>query len=161
MLRQFPPFAKFSKICLLAGLFALVFEPSAHAVLGESESTVPALAKNWKSAAMTSLTTLNYHVLEVDDGGVSVREYVGPDGKVFAVTWRGMRQPNLPKLLGNYHGELQAAEKQRPARRSLREPLQLKTLNTTSYRGGHMRDIRGRVFLTDHLPDGVRPEDLE
>jgi hypothetical protein len=150
---------------LIQGVLALLLAnlPPEHAgaVLGESASSVPRHATLWRSQRQLSLNNPNFQVKEVDDSGVMVREYIGPDSKVFAVTWRGLRQPDLETLLGGYHGELRAAEKQRPPKRAFREPSELKGINITVERGGHMRDIRGRAYLTDHLPSGVRPEDLE
>ncbi len=150
---------------ILALFFTSFLPLPASAVLGESESSVPRNAKLWRSQRQLSLSDSgfrpNFQVKEVDDSGVLVREYIGPDNKVFAVVWRGLRQPDLTKLLGGYHSELRSAEKQRPPKRALREPSELKGTNITVERGGHMRDIRGRAYLTDHLPTGVRPEDLE
>jgi len=152
---------RFLVLGVLALLFTNLLSGHACAVLGESATSVPRHARLWRSQRQLSLNNPNFQVKEIDDSGVMVREYIGPDLKVFAVTWRGLRQPDLSRLLGSYHEELRAAERQRPPKRALREPSELKGTNITVERSGHMRDIRGRAYLTDLLPSGVRPEDLE
>src|SRR5271156_1611294 len=39
--------------------------------------------------------------------GVTVNEYLSPDGTVFAVSWRGPGPPDLSQLFGSYFAEYQ------------------------------------------------------
>ena len=133
---------------------------SALATLGESESSVADVKTRLSGKArVQSLEKFKVH--EITITGVVIREYVGSDGRVFAVAWRGMRQPDLEPLLGTYTNEFRAADRQRPERRGLREPVSTKTSQIIVHRSGHMRDIRGLAYLPDRLPAGVALEDLE
>ena len=47
--------------------------------------------------------------------GTVLREYAGPDGKIFAVTWNGPFIPNLKQTLGSYFTEFAARARRRRA----------------------------------------------
>lgn len=109
------------------------------------------------------------HLIQQD--GTEIREYALPDGTVFAVTWRGPTQPDLSVLLGSYYNEyqdtlalLQRSTSQhsndRTAQRRGRSARVIRSKNMVLERSGHMRDIRGKAYLPQLMPDGVHPEDL-
>lgn len=93
--------------------------------------------------------------------GIAVNEYVSPDGRVFAVTWRGRRPPDLAMLLGAYFAQYQDAAKA--------GGLTAHGLHHASVRGsdvvvetaGHMRDMWGRAFLPAMLPAGMRESEIQ
>lgn len=150
-------------LVIAIGLGLMLFAASeAGAVLGESESSVSvsagALKGSHKAAAATST---KFRVHEIESAGVKIREYVGPDQKVFAVTWRGMRQPDLETLFGSFFNEFTAADRQRGPRRAFREAVTTQSSRVTVVRSGRMRDIRGKAFIADLVPNGVNPMDLE
>jgi len=135
----------------------------AHAVLGEDVSTVHKSAKATQSKLAPATAPFSVHEVEID--GVKIREYVGADNRVFAVTWRGIREPvDLEGLLGNFYRDFSGAESKAsrpPGPPSFRSPSEVKGNRITVIRSGHQRDIRGVAYLTNQLPTGVRPEDLE
>lgn len=149
-------------ICLSAAPISL-----AHAVLGESASTVHPRAKIRMSQLPPATAPFTVHEVEVD--GVTIREFVGSGNRVFAIAWRGIREPvNLEDLLGTYYLDFSAAAEktnnQTPPQQGLqqfRAPSSVKGDQITVIRSGHQRDIRGIAYLTGQLPAGVRPEDLE
>ena len=92
------------------------------------------------------------------DGGSTVREYVGPDGKVFAVAWQGPFHPDYQVLLGRYFAQLQQATAARQARRA---PVTIDTPGFVFQSFGHLRGLGGRAYVPQMLPDGVSTEDIK
>lgn len=91
--------------------------------------------------------------------GTTIREFVSPAGKVFAVTWEGPFLPDLHQLLGNYFDQFsQAVQAQGPRRRG---PVVIKEPGLVVESGGHMRAFVGRAYVPSMLPEGVRPEDIQ
>jgi Protein of unknown function (DUF2844) len=90
--------------------------------------------------------------------GVTVNEYLSPDGTVFAVSWRGPRPPDLPQLLGSYFAEFQTAAASPQAQRG---HLLVQTENLVVETSGHMRDLRGRAYLPALLPQGVSADEIQ
>jgi hypothetical protein len=90
--------------------------------------------------------------------GVTVNEYLSPDGTVFAVSWRGPRPPDLPQLLGSYFAEFQTAAASPQAQRG---HLLIQTENLIVETSGHMRDLRGRAYLPALLPQGVSADEIQ
>ena len=86
-----------------------------------------------------------------------MREYVSPDGKVFAVAWHGPTSPDLKQLLGSHFEEFRQALRNRGPGHG---PIVLQLPGLVVQLGGHMRDFGGRAYLPDQLPSGVRAEDI-
>ena len=141
----------------------------AHAVLGETADSVTADAAAFDANAFRQVprSALNapalkaYTVEEMTTAsGIAVKEYIGSDGKVFAVTWRGRRPPNLSILLGPYFKQYQDAANA--------GGLSAYGLHHASVRGsevavdtaGHMRDMWGRALLPAMLPPGVEQSEI-
>lgn len=141
----------------------------AHAALGETANSVAADAaslnatavKHSPRSAMNAPTIVAYMVEEMTTAsGIAVSEYVGPDGKIFAASWRGRRPPDLSVLLGSYFTQYQEA--------AIAGGLGAHGLHHASVRGsevvvemaGHMRDMSGRAFLPAMLPSGVEQSEI-
>ncbi len=90
--------------------------------------------------------------------GVTVNEYLAPDGTVFAVSWRGPRPPDLSQLLGSYFAEFQTAA---AAPQAQRGHLLIRTESLVVETSGHMRDLRGRAYLPALLPPGVKADEIQ
>jgi hypothetical protein len=144
--------------------------PPAHAALGESADSVAADAASFDANAVrhTSRSALNAPALAAytvermtTASGIAVNEYVGPEGKVFAVTWRGRRPPDLSVLLGSYFGQYRDA--------AIAGGLTAHGLHHASVRGsdvvvetaGHMRDMWGRALLPAMVPPGVEQSEIQ
>jgi len=143
--------------------------PPAHAALGESADSVTADAASFAATAVRQVarsalnapTVTAYTVEQMTTAsGIAVNEYVGPDGRVFAVTWRGRRPPDLSMLLGSYFAQYRAA--------AIAGGLAAHGLHHASVRGsevavetaGHMRDMWGRALLPAMLPPGVEQSEI-
>ncbi len=153
----------------LALLLVVASPPTASAALGETADSIAADAASFAASATTSVAhpALNapaltaYTVEQITTAsGIAVNEYVGPDRKVFAVTWRGRRPPDLSILLGPYFTQYQDAANT--------GGLTAHGLHHASVRGsdvlvetaGHMRDMRGRALLPAMLPRGVEQSEI-
>jgi hypothetical protein len=84
--------------------------------------------------------------------GTTIRQFVSPAGKVFAVSWQGFA-PDLRQLLGEYFDAFIAAAQALPSRRG--RGMHLETGDLVFESGGHMRFVVGRAFLRSQLPEGV------
>ena len=142
----------------------------AHAALGETADSVAADAASFNVSAVRhdSRSALNAPGLTVctvermtTASGIAINEYVSLDGRVFAVSWRGRRPPDLSTLLGSYFAQYQDAANA--------GGLVAYGLHHASVRGsdvvvetaGHMRDMWGRAMLPAMLPPGVEQSEIQ
>lgn len=112
-------------------------------------------------ASVRMTQAANYKVQEMQSfaGRTTVKEYVSPAGKVFAVTWRGQFMPQLKQLLGKYFSQYEAALKARPRRYGHR-PLDIQLPGLVIQTGGHVHDYFGRAYVPGMLPDGVSAKEI-
>lgn len=151
-----------SRLCrlLCAGLvIALIvtLSPCSHAALGDDVAAVAAdqarmqaSLQVWRkdSYAVHELATLS---------GTTVREFVGNNGKVFAVSWSGGWRPNLRDIMGSHYDRFIAATR---GKRRARGVARIELPGMVVIMGGHQRAFFGHVYLTDQLPEGLSPEDI-
>src|SRR5580765_6849497 len=80
------------------------------ASLGGSLPTIESDRAHMKSALVRITRADGYTVHEtLSPTGTTVREYVGPDGIVFGVSWDGQFPPDFRQLLGNYFDQYRNA----------------------------------------------------
>ncbi len=104
----------------------------------------------------------SYTVHEIQSAtGTVVREYVSPEGKVFAIAWHGPWLPDLRQLLGGYFEQYRAALQSRSSTRMVRKPVVIDQPGLVVQIGGHMRAFAGRAYVPGMLPSGVRAEDIQ
>ncbi len=143
-------------MCLIFAIASLLHTPSSIASLGGSEATIEgdreALAGSSKLIQRTG-----YSIHQIDATGVTLKEYAAPGGTVFAVSWRGMRPPDLSAVLGTYFGEYQAAANSR-GRTRRRGAFRAEAEHIVIEMGGHMRNTWGRVLVPALLPSGFSEE---
>jgi hypothetical protein len=94
------------------------------------------------------------HQLITSDGAV-IREYVSPEGKVFAISWQARFIPNLPQLLGSYFPRVQQAAQAKVQRGG---PLVINTGDFVYSSGGRMMNFHGSAFVPGLLPKNVTAE---
>ena len=129
----------------------------AAAALGETEVSVQADAEQLR-ASIKSEDRVGYRVHEVQlPSGTLLREFVGPDGKVFAVAWRGPHPPNLRQALGRYFDVYVSAPN---PQRADHKHLQIQQGDLVVQASGHMRAFSGRAYLAGAVPGGVNLGDL-
>jgi uncharacterized protein DUF2844 len=128
----------------------------ASATLGEPEVSVQAdSAKLQSSVKMTDQSLFRVHELTLQ-GGTVVREFVGLDGKVFAVSWHGPYMPNLRQMLGKYFVIMTSAPRLHPDHNH----MQIQQGDLVVQNGGHMLAFSGRAYLASAIPAGVNVGDL-
>ena len=96
-------------------------------------------------------TGYKLHQIITSDGAL-VREYVSPEGKVFAISWHAHSLPNLAQLLGAYFPRVQQASQTRTQRGG---PLVIRNADFVFFRGGRMMDFHGTAYLPGLLPKNV------
>ncbi|MBS1958908.1 MAG: DUF2844 domain-containing protein [Bdellovibrionales bacterium] len=164
---------------LLSLLLSLSPPPSAHATLGEGEASIENVRRAFgatrqavvgRTARRNSAVNFKMHELRARPiggragraSGITLREYVNADGKVFAVSWQGFRTPNLQEILGGYAPEAARLEstpstvKERAARSRYMESKSL-----IEARNGHPRGLRGRYLSVSLAPKGVTLDDIQ
>jgi hypothetical protein len=124
------------------------------AALGESVDSVESDRESLTAVrgAVTAHREYTVHVIKTDS--TVIREYVSPQGIVFAIAWNGLVHPNLTELLGSYEGEYQEALRQTPRKQGRRQ-LHVKTDRVVVQKWGHIRDMKGRAYAPDLIPPGV------
>lgn len=146
---------------LAAPLLALGSSP-ALAVLGgdaTSISTDQARLKAAKREVAPAAAAAGYTIHELQlDSGTLVREYLGAEGKVFAVAWQGPFLPNLQQLFGTYYAPYTEAVKRQQGQR---RPVMLQQSNLVVESAGRMRAFSGRAYDPSLLPANVRLEEIQ
>jgi hypothetical protein len=147
--------AAFLSLALIAGLSPRM----ASATLGEPEASVQTDAVQLQGSIKTMTNGAAYRVHEMQlPSGTALREYVAPDGNVFAVAWKGPMPPNLRQAFGQYFDSFVAAAKQRTGDRT---HLQIQTADLVVQARGHARTFAGRAYLPASLPSGFDLGDLQ
>ena len=149
---------------LLVGLgfaaTALTTVQQARATLGESIDSITSDSKTL-SAIRSSVTSSGaYTVHELHSDALSVREYASTSGVVFGVAWNGPVPPDLTALLGSYAVEYRKAQSRQP-RQPGRRHVQVKTNRVVVERWGHMRNLQGRAYAPDLIPQGVSVDEIK
>ena len=131
----------------------------AGATLGEPEVTVQSDVAQLRASIKSSEDRVGYRIHEVQlPSGTLLREFVAPDGNVFAVAWNGPTQPNLRQTLGKYFDTLVSAPKPKFVDH---RHLQIQQGDLIVQGSGHMRaGFSGRAYLASAIPSGVNLGDL-
>jgi hypothetical protein len=143
----------------VAGLACLAAAGGAQATLGRARDSVEADRASLSARlGSTAAATHTVQALTLANGVVA-REFVRPDGTVFAVTWRGAGRPDLRQLLGDYFITLQADNAPRAGRRT-RAPLGVNRPDFKLQSGGHSGAFWGVAYLPGLAPAGFSFRDL-
>lgn len=146
-------------VLAMLAMTAILLPNLAWAALGGDVTTIQSDAVRMKGS-IRSTPGAAYTLHEITDpSGTVVREYISPQGKVFAVSWRGPVRPNLQELLGTHFEEFQQALQSRTYR--VRGPAVVQTPGLVVQSAGHMRGFIGRAYLPDHVPQGVIVSSLQ
>ena len=101
-----------------------------------------------------------YSIHEVELSGTSLKEFVLPNGTVFAVTWRGLKHPDLSYVLGNYNTEYEKL-KSTKVKTLGRSPIYVNSSKISVRMSGHMRDLHGQAYDPTLLPPNFSLLDLK
>jgi Protein of unknown function (DUF2844) len=141
-----------------AVLIAALIPHVASATLGQPETTVQTDVAQAHAAIKSMQDRTRYRVHEIQlPSGTVMREFVAPDGNVFAVAWQGPTRPDLRQALGQYFDAYASAPRSKFADR---RHVQIQQGDLVLQSGGHMRALTGRAYLLSAIPSGVNIGDL-
>jgi hypothetical protein len=144
------------KIVLGVSLILALHAAPAWAVLGEYESSVSLDQQYMRGEdRVTAVQGYKLHQITSPNGAV-VSEYISPQGRVFAVSWRAPFIPNLGQLLGSYISQVQQAAQAQTRRRG--GPLVVRANDFVFASGGHMRAFHGSAYVPSLFPQNVSAE---
>ncbi|MBJ6750295.1 DUF2844 domain-containing protein [Geomonas anaerohicana] len=148
-------------ISLCLALFIACRYGVAAATLGEPADTIARDTRKFSGVLQKSSVRAKYRVQSFASGttATTVREYVTPSGIVFAVAWNGLVHPDLQALLGNYHQDYSKA-RSRAVREPGRRGAKVTTERLVVETWGHMRNLQGRAYLPELLPEGVSVDEI-
>ena len=145
---------RFKLYCIV--LPALLSIPAFCALDGDVSSVAADQVRMKASVRVLVANSYTVHELRTP-AGTTIRQFVSPGGKVFAVTWQGF-SPDLQQLLGEHFSEYVQAVSARHARRG--RGVYVDTGDLVVETGGHMRFVVGRAYLRSQLPPGVNGDDV-
>jgi hypothetical protein len=148
---------KLTRIALFSALLAAPAAMPVLAALGGDVTSVQADQAHMKGQLRVSEST-GYAVHEITDvHGTQVREFVGSDGKVFAVAWNGPA-PDLQQMLGSYFPQyLQAAS----AVHGNHRHLTIEQPGLVVQSNGRMRAFSGRAWVPFMLPQNFSAAQIQ
>jgi hypothetical protein len=127
----------------------------AWAALGEYEGSVDLDQQILRGEIRAEVHTgYKLHQITTADGAV-IREYVSPEGKVFAISWQAHVLPNLQQLLGSYFPRVQQAAQAKVQRGG---PLVINAGDFVYFSGGRMMNFHGSAYVPGLLPKNVAAE---
>ena len=137
-------------------LAVLCCQSSAFAALGGDMRSVSA-DRELMHGQLRSTLMQQYDLHEITtSGGTLIHEYVTPQGKVFAVTWRGPFPPNLQQLFGGYYDQFQsAAAASAEAHPGTHRTLTISQHDFVMQSMGRMRAFHGKAYIPSLVPSGV------
>lgn len=141
-------------LAFLASSFAL---PAFAALGGDATSVDNDVARMKGQARATAVAGYTVNEITLPSGTV-VREYISAEGKVFAVTWKGMSKPDLQQTLGTYFEQYKAAA---AAPHAGHHHLTIHQPELVLHSGGHMRAWTGRAYVPALLPPNFSVDDIK
>ena len=130
----------------------------AFAGLGGDAASVEADVAKMKGQARAT-PVAGYTMSEITlPSGTVVHEFVSSEGKVFAVSWKGMAVPDLSQTLGTYFAEYKAAAAATP--HASHHNLTVQQPDLVVRTGGHMRNWHGQAYVLSLLPPNFSPDDI-
>lgn len=131
----------------------------AFAGLGGDAASVEADVAKMKGQARAT-PVAGYTMSEITlPSGTVVREFVSAEGKVFAVSWKGMAVPDLSQTLGTYFAEYKAAATATP--HASHHNLTVQQPDLVVRTGGHMRSWHGQAYVLSLLPPNFSLDDIK
>lgn len=140
-----------------SGASAKIMAPVARAASSAGGSTSSTSSTN-AAASVAANYTVKQTTLAT---GTVVREYVGQDGNVFGIAWKGPFAPDLATLLGSYFTQYTSGVEALRAQRKGRGPVAVEQTGLVVRSAGHMGAYFGHAYLPDALPAGVGASDIQ
>ncbi len=143
---------------VITGVLALAVAP-AFAALGGDADSVRSDGASMKSAVRVTANA-GFAVHEIaSPAGVVVREFVDASGKVFAVSWHGMVNPDLRQVLGNYYAHYEQGSL--TAIHSSHRQLAISRPDFMFVNTGKQRAFSGHAWVPAMLPANFSTDDIK
>lgn len=149
-------------LCAMACAGIFVAE-SAMAVLGGDVSTVSDDEARMKGGMKRPLAVHPQQVQAIEirmTDGSSIREYVGPNGIVFAVAWSTRFKPDLASLLGRHAEIYTAAATEALKTPGIRRSVLLQRGDLVVESASHLNTFVGKAYARSLVPSGVQIDEL-
>ena len=149
---------------LLASLLLVLPLPAIAALGDDAASVLTDLARMKGTLRSVDNRTYVMHEITAPSGAV-VREFVTPEGAVFAVAWEGQFPPDLQQLLGPYYQQAQKAREKSQQEgsqlpRQRRAPIIVETPGLVLYESGHLRSFHGQAYIPELVPPGIQTSEI-
>ena len=143
----------------IAGVLAAAAAAPCLAALGGDAASVQSDGVSMKSAVRVTANT-GFAVHEIaSPSGTVLREFVGTDGRVFAVSWHGLVNPDLRQVLGTYYVRYEQGAATAIHRSHRQLAIALPDLMFEN--SGRQRAFAGRAWVPAMLPAGVSTDDIK
>lgn len=151
--------SRISAVSLLVVLGGVLPSPAARAALGEPASSVAADQSALAASRRQQDARGTHRVERLTSDARNVREFVSPEGIVFAVCWDGVTHPDLTAVLGAYAEPVRRAidGQDAPPRSRVRH---VESSGAVLQTWGHMRDVHGCAWLPALIPPGVTLDEI-
>jgi hypothetical protein len=148
----------------LIAVLAVSLPGVAVAALGEPSTSIDHDQAALKAGRHPAKAHQAYRVERLETAAHTVREYVAPDGTVFAVAWEGVSPPDLNVILGAFaepYRRALAARRDEASRTSGHRSRRTEAGGAVVETWGHQRALHGRAWVPALLPPGVTPDDIK
>lgn len=151
-----------SRGILIAGaaFLTLAVASPARGALGGDVSTIQADQIHMQGTRRI-IPADSYTVHEIQAATGTLREYISPQGIVFAVAWHGPWLPDMRQIMGSYFEQYSQAAESHHSAGLRRRPVMVEQPGLVIESGGHLRSFAGKAYIPDMLPTGVRAEDIQ
>jgi hypothetical protein len=130
---------------------------SAWAGLGDFESSVFAdKARMQASHSVAAMPRYSVHDLQNMDGA-RIRQYVGNDGRVFAVAWNTLYKPDLSRLLGSSYPKFAQSARESTRKAGLQRRFRHEGLDVVVQSSAHLNIFSGYAYRQSMLPADFSP----
>jgi hypothetical protein len=140
--------------------FVLLTLMPAWAGLGDFERTIQ--EEKVKMHARHSVSVkpqYSVHDLQNSDGA-NIRQYVGRDGRVFAVVWHTLYKPDLSSILGSSYLTYAQSTRASAQRFGIQRRFRHESLEVVVQATAHLNVFSGYAFRQSMLPPGFSPSIL-
>ncbi len=107
------------------------------------------------AAAAVTAPGLSVQTLRLPDSS-TIRQFVGPDGRVYALAWNTRSKPRLDQLLGEHFAPYaQAGRRAMQQRSGVMHGFTVQQGDLVVESNAHLQAHVGRAYLRSLLPDGA------
>lgn len=144
---------------VIVGVLATAAAAPALAALGGDAASVQADSVSMKSAVRVTPNN-GFAVHEIaSPSGMVLREFVGTDGRVFAVSWHGLVNPDLRQVLGAYYARYEQGSAS--ALHSNHRQLTISLPDFMFINAGKQRAFAGRAWVPAMVPANFSTDDIK